>query len=300
MHTPHLAPPRPLSADLIRILQEIHLLFDDDLDAAYCVDLGGTTNQSFGVVTKRFRLVVRCPRAGTPAALNRQAEKHNTQIMSDRGINVPTLYFDPATGVKISPWLDGSSLQPSDLRDPAVLGEVCELLFKVHESPIEFQPSFRPLHIFDDLAATLPSLPPELVSYRDDFYACRDRFLSNGITVVASHADLYCANLFRAGRQLYLIDWEHSGQNPWLYDLADLSVQADLSPMEDDILVRLYAEKSGRAISRGSFFHAQQLSRLVWGCWALVRAMGNPDDSAHLLAGRRKLIQAREALRHGM
>lgn len=289
----------PLPEELHGVLRHIPFLSDTDVATVLCTYLGGTTNQSFVFRTAQRKFVVRIPLSGTPAVLNRQAERHNTQRMSDCGINIPTLFFDPLTGIKVSPWLDGASLEPTDLRNHAVLEEVCALLCRVHGSEIEFQSSFRPLHVFEDIAATLDSLPREMASYREDFFFCRDQFLASAIRTSPCHADLYCGNMFRAGGRLYLIDWEHSGPNDPVYDLADLSVQADFTTADDDTLLKLYAAHSNRAISREHFFHAQQLSRLVWGLWALARAIGNSGDAAHLRAGRRKLMLAREALRSG-
>jgi len=287
----------PLPADVLGALREVPFLTGSGVRGAIGTPLGGVTNQSWGVIVDGRRLVVRVPREGTPRILDREAEAHNTRLMSDLGVNVPTLFLDPGTGVKVAPWLDGQPLRPEELRDPSVLPEIAGLLRRVHGSGADLSPAFRPARLYEDIESMLGHLPPDLAAARGDFRRCRDHLLSHGVKAAPCHQDLYRANFLRAGGRLYLIDWEHSGPCDPVYDLADLSVQGDLTPDEDRALLEEYFSATGDALPRERFFWAQQLSRLVWGAWALVRAETGGVDPAHLLAGRRKLALAREALR---
>lgn len=286
----------PLPAEVVRALRKVPFLTAAGVGGAVGVPLGGVTNQSYGVLVDGKKLVIRVPRPGTPRLLDREAEPHNTRIMSDLGVNVPLLFLDPATGVKVSPWLDGHPLRPEELRDPSVLSEVCRLLGRVHGSKAEFLPVFRPMRLYEDLERMLGHLPLELAAVQGDFRWCRERLLDYGAPAVPCHQDLYRENLFRAHGRLYLIDWEHSGFCDPMYDLADLSVQGDLSPDEDRALLEAYISATGDTSPRERFFWAQQLSRLVWGAWAFARAEAGGVDPAHLHAGRRKLALARDAL----
>lgn len=287
---------RPLPAEVRHALAGLPFLTAADVRAAMGVPLGGVTNQSWGVVVNDERFVIRVPRPGTPRLLDREAEAANTRMMSELGVNVPTLFLDPATGVKVSRWLDGAPLGPEDLRDPAVVAEVAQLLRRVHQSGMPFSPAFRPLRLYEDIVHTSGRLSPELAAAQEHFAVCRDALLSFRAEQVPCHQDLYRGNFFRVGGRLYLLDWEHSGFADPVYDLADLSVQADFGPDEDRILLQKYFFRAGEALPVERFFWAQQLSRLVWYTWALVRAEAGETDPAHLLAGRRKFALARDAL----
>lgn len=258
--------------------------------------LGGVTNESWGVIVDGQGLVIRVPRPGTPSLLDRNAEAHNTRRMSELGVNVPTTFFDPATGVKVCPWLDGRPLTAKELRDPIVLVEICRLLRRVHESGLDLRPAFSPARMLEHIEDLHGLLPAPIAEIEQDFQRCRDRLLSFKAPLVPCHQDLYRANFLRVRARLFLIDWEHSGLGDPMYDLADLSVQGELSPAEDRALLEAYVSVRSDSETTKRFFWAKQLSRLVWGSWAILRAEVSGGDTAHLDAGRRKLQAARKAL----
>jgi len=289
----------PLPVDVAGILREIDFFKTEEVSRALGFCLGGVTNQSWAIQMGIHRFVVRLPRKGTPKALNREAEKHNTLAMSELGLNLPTLFMAPASGIKVSPWIDGAPLKPEDLHDQHVLGQVCDLLHRVHSSGIEFKSSFRPCWLLEDLQSAGENLPAEALQWKSVFEQCRNAFLEGEMTNLPTHGDVYRGNLFRTKDRVYLIDWEHSGANDPIYDLADFTIQADFSDAESLQFLELHAAYTQRSISRVRFWYARQLSRLVWGLWALARSAQNAGDPAHLAAGRSKLQLARESLARG-
>ncbi len=295
--TPPLAVPLP--DDVVRALRGVPFLVNADMAGAVGVPLGGVTNETWGVIVGGERLAVRVPRPEAPRVLDRAAEAHNTRRTGELQVNVPTLFLDPVTGVKIAPWLDGRPLEADELRDRSVLAGICELLHRVHDSGAELLSAFRPTRFYEDIEARTGGLPPEVAAAQEDFRRCRDHLLSYGAPAVPCHQDLYRGNILRAGGRLYLIDWEHSGPCDPVYDLADLSVQGDLTPDDDEVLLEAYFSAPRDALPRERFWCARQLSRLVWGAWALVRAEQKGGDTAHRLAGQHKLALARDALLRG-
>lgn len=288
----------PLPSHIIGLLREINFFDHDELTQATGFFIGGITNQSWAVQIRAHRFVVRLPRPGTPAALNREAEKHNTLAMSDLGINVPTLFMGPASGIKVSPWMEGAPIDAEDLRNPRILEQLSALLRQLQSSGIQFKSAFRPCFLLDDLQSSGAGLPEEAHQWQPIFEYCRSRFLDGASADVPSHGDLYRGNLFRTNERLYVIDWEHSGMNDPLYDLADFTVQADFSDAESRQFLDLYAARTQCSLSHERFWYARQLSRLVWGIWELARLANHSADPRHLTTGRRKLQLVRESLAH--
>lgn len=270
--------------------------------ASCSVRLGGITNTSYRVDTVGGAVVIRLPGIATSDLLQRQAEGHNSRVMSQLGIDVPLLYFDAPSGIKITRYLPGAGAPSAEeLRDPAGLAELCALLRQVHGSGADFHSAFHPLGADEHFRALLAKhgqpLPPEFPAAIAALAGCREQLSQAPQPQVPCHQDLYRENWLRAGGKLWLLDWEHSGPGEALYDLADLSVQTGFSSREDELLLQHYFEIAtipGALAER--FRLQQQVSRLTWGLWALTRASLGYAQPGHRAAGVRKIDAARRDL----
>src|SRR5262249_31290522 len=58
--------------------------------------------------------------------------------------------------------------------------------------------------------------------------------------LVPCHNDLLNANFILDGERLWIVDWEYAGMGDVFFDLANFSVNHELTPDEDDELLRAY------------------------------------------------------------
>jgi len=70
--------------------------------------------------------------------------------------------------------------------------------------------------------------------------AARTALESHPMELVPSHCDPLCENFLDTGERMYLIDYEYAGNNDPMWDLGDLSVEAQFGPEQDEAL-RTYA-----------------------------------------------------------
>ena len=88
---------------------------------------------------------------------------------------------------------------------------------------------------------------------------------------VPSHNDPLVDNwvITQSGR-LYLIDWEYSGKNEAMWDLSCLSIEANYSDKEDNILLNSYFGKD--YIHQKAYFLTTKLYiDYLWTLWGLAR-----------------------------
>jgi thiamine kinase-like enzyme len=78
---------------------------------------------------------------------------------------------------------------------------------------------------------------------------------------------------------MWIVDWEYSGMNDPLWDLGDLSVEAEFDPGQDDELLAAYFGGPPPAAARGRMVAYKAMCDLLWTLWGLIQhADANPAD----------------------
>ncbi len=96
-----------------------------------------------------------------------------------------------------------------------------------------------------------------------------------------------------------LVDWEYAGMNDPMWDLADLSVEADLNALRDRAMLRAYFEGPAPRESRRRFETYKPVCDLLWSLWGFLQTVnGNansgPDEDFFAYAvGRHERCKAR-------
>jgi thiamine kinase-like enzyme len=291
-------PARAALSDALRRLGWPELVATDE-----AARIGGVTNTSYRLRTATAEVVLRLPGVATGSLIERRAEQKNCLAMSRLGIDVPLLAFDEESGVKVTRYLaNARSPDAGELRHPTCLAEICNVLRRVHGSELRFGSAFCPIEAGQRFAAVLRdkgcALPAEFLAAQAALDECQVRLQQHPAPQVPCHQDLFRDNWLWADGQLHLIDWEHSGLNDPVYDLADLSVQAEFDESEDTHLLGLYHQPAERTESVHRRFRLhQQVSRLSWGLWALTRACLGFQQPAHRQRGVQMIETALRLLR---
>jgi thiamine kinase-like enzyme len=90
------------------------------------------------------------------------------------------------------------------------------------------------------------------------------------VRLVFSHNDLVAANVIDDGRRLWLVDWEYSGFNSPLFDLAGLASHNALSEDQEEWLLEHYFEAPLTVELRDRYRAMKCASHLRESMWAMV------------------------------
>ncbi len=99
------------------------------------------------------------------------------------------------------------------------------------------------------------------------------------MTLAPCHNDPWPGNLLDTGECVYVIDWEYSGMNDPVWDLADLSVEAGLGLEQEWAMLEVYrgGPVPPALYSRLELYKA--MSDLHWALWGFVQhANENPAE----------------------
>jgi thiamine kinase-like enzyme len=262
---------------------------------------GALTNVCYKVTTGGAAYVLRLAGEGTSDYIDRADEKHNARVAADAGVNVEVLYFDVRDGTMVTRFVEGISMNwgRGFSRDPGSPIRAALVLKRVHRLSKAFASRFDVFAEIDDYADLLREqrMPPPRDYYElgRKVRAVRRALEASPIPLVPCHNDPWPGNLLDAGGRIYLIDWEYSGMNDPMWDLGDLSVEAEFEPEQDRTMMDAYwgGTASPALYSRMEIYKA--MSDLHWSLWGFVQhAKGNPaEDFWSYALGRLERCKAR-------
>ena len=160
------------------------------------------------------------------------------------GISPEVVHAEP--GAMVFRYIDGRTLAPADVRDPAMLARIVPLLRACHRDlPRHFRgpaPIFWVFQVVRDYAARLADDGHRLASELPRYLAAAERLEAavGPVELAFGHNDLLAANLIDDGKRLWLVDWEYAGFNSPLFDLGGLASNNELAPDLEERLLELY------------------------------------------------------------
>ena len=250
---------------------------------------GGLTNTNYFVETDRGRYILRLPGCMTESMISRVNEKRNAQVASDRGYNCTLLYCNEETGVKLSAYIDNAeTLTPRTIRLEGNIALTADILGRLHRSDIvwenefdAFEEAIRYEKLLDDESRMYPGFS----SLKRKVYALlKPRLMELGWDKRPCHNDLVAANLVKnstTGR-MYLIDWEYSGTNDPMFDVAALFLENDFTPEDEELFFHYYyGDGQQPASSREKILIFKILQDYLWSIWTVLKESRGDDFGSY-------------------
>lgn len=246
---------------------------------------GGMTNKNYKICVKGLRYILRVAGTGTEQMINRNTEMFNSAIASEKGYNVEVPYFNLENGVKISKYIENAeTLTHRSIKKEENLKQVTTILRNLHEST-DFHMD-NEFSIFRELEKYENILRNDRGSFFEDYEEVREKVMSLEEELkickrvfVPSHNDLVSENLVKDTQgRIYLIDWEYSGINDDMWDLAALSLENEFSENDIELMFRLYFNgKEADDDSRRRLLIHQICQDMLWAVWTLIKEAEGDD-----------------------
>lgn len=85
------------------------------------------------------------------------------------------------------------------------------------------------------------------------------------------HNDLVAENIVKSGDKIYLIDWEYSGMNDPMWDLASHFLECQFNSEEEQIFLTYYFERNIPKESKQKILLFKFMQYVLWPLWAKVK-----------------------------
>lgn len=242
----------------------------------------GMTNSNYLCTTQRGdKYVMRIPGKGTANLINRDEEWSNHQQIKSLNVDVNTVFYDEHTGIKVTRYVEDffPLIQSSQDKIPLV----CEVLKRVHHAPVVFKNKFNvalQLDRYETIARECQ------ISLHEDYHLLKTEFSNRKIPDYLlkntnwkpCHNDPVTENfLMDAEHKIYLIDWEYSGMNDPLWDLAAFSVENELSDREELLLLASYFDGNVSNEHSWKLLLYKVYQDLLWYVWSEIKIHSGID-----------------------
>lgn len=259
---------------------------------------GGMTNTNFYVKAEGKEYILRIPGACTDIMIDRKSERHNSALASDLGINVPTLYFDAGTGVKVTQYLpEAVTLNGKSARLEMNIRKSSGLLRSLHHSGLRLYQDFSVVREYEKYKELIRRMEakvyPEYQEMDQAFYRLTARLEKIGTDRMPCHNDLVPENLILdASGRMYLIDWEYSGYNDPMWDLASHLLESEFSREEEELYLQYYFEGTAPEKEKEKIRIFKILQDILWAAWTMAKEARGEDFGAY---GRDRLRRGKQA-----
>ncbi len=249
---------------------------------------GGITNVNFVVEDAGRRAVVRIGADIPVHQVMRFNELAASRAAHAAGVSPEVLHAEP--GALVLAYVEGRTLAAEDVRDPAMLPRVLDLVARAHrEMPRHLRGptlAFWVFHVIRDYAARLvedgsPHRPllPGLIAAAERLEAA-----VGPVEMVFGHNDLLPANLIDDGTRLWLIDWDYAGWGSPLFDLGGLAANNGLAPDQEHGMLAAYygrAPDAGLLRRYGAMKCAAALREAMWSMISELHSELDVDFAAY-------------------
>ena len=236
---------------------------------------GGLTNTNYLVAADGVKHVVRIPGKSTELlAVDRANERHNAQAASSTGVSPPILEYLKEWNVMILAFVEGETMSAEALRSEAQARRIAASLRTLHTAP-RFAKDFDMfrlaefyLGVCDEHAVTIPD------GFRDRLPALGEverAFAANPVEPVPCHNDLLAENYIDDGRQLWIVDFEYSGNNDPCFELGDTAQECGFDQNLRAVLCESYFG-SMREDRLGRMNLQALMADVGWTLWAAIQA----------------------------
>ena len=241
------------------------------------------TNKNYKAFVNDKAYIVRIPGLGTSSMINRRDEMINSKLAADEGIDAKILFFDEESGVKIAELIEGAeTLNPATAKKKENMELVVGALRTLHNSEIKMENRFNVFEKIEDYESLVKKVNGTLF---EDYYEIKTRVLKlekvledNGMEIKPCHNDTVPENFVKdINERMYLIDWEYSGLNDPMWDLAAHSIECDFSEDDEELFLNLYFNNLIEDKHKIRILVYKICQDFLWSIWTILKEAQGDD-----------------------
>jgi thiamine kinase-like enzyme len=236
---------------------------------------GGLTNTNFKVEVDGTFYFVRVPGEGTELlAIDRNNEYYNTHAASQAGVAPKVLFHIPEYSVMVIEFINGKTMSKDSLNEKGMPARMAQAIKKLNQSPRFFSDfnMFRLTEYYLKICSDRGIRIPDGYVERMPTVAQIEKAMNvNPLPTVPCNNDLLAENYIDDGKQLWLIDYEYSGNNDPTFELGNTCQEMQFNDKQiNEVCAAYFGAASADKIARMKL--NMIMSDVGWGLWAAIQA----------------------------
>jgi thiamine kinase-like enzyme len=236
---------------------------------------GGLTNTNFKVEVDGVPYFVRVPGESTELlAIDRNNEYHNTKAAADAGVAPKVLYHLPKYNVMVIEFLNGKTMSKDSLNEKGMPSRMALAIKKLNQGRHFFSDfnMFRLTEYYLSLCKERDIHIPDGYLERMPTVAKIEKAMNvKPLPTVPCNNDLLAENYIDDGKQLWLIDYEYSGNNDPTFELGNTCQEMQFNDEQiSEVCVAYFWKAAPDMIARMKL--NMIMSDVGWGLWAAIQA----------------------------
>lgn len=235
---------------------------------------GGLTNTNYKVFVNGKPFFIRVPGESTELlAIDRNNEYHNTNSAANAGVAPKVLNYFPEYNVMILEFLDGKTMSKDSLTESGMPTRMAQAIKKLHTSErflLDFN-MFRLTEYYLSLCKerSIP-IPDGYLDRLETINKIEKAMSIKPLATVPCNNDLLAENYIDDGKQLWLIDYEYSGNNDPTFELGNTCQEMQFSNSQiSEVCAVYFGEATPAMIARMKL--NMIMSDVGWGLWAAIQ-----------------------------
>ena len=199
------------------------------------------------------------------------------------GINPSVRYFNAENGIKLADFVkNAETLNGATIQRPSNMKKIAKIFRTLHHSHVRFGNEFNVFneiliyeHLLEQCHGTMyDGYEP----VREKVFKLEDYLNQLGVSVKPCHNDLVAENFLKAeDGTIYLIDWEYSGMNDPMWDIAALFLENNFTDENQDYFLNHYFEGKEPKNARRKILVYQILMDYLWAVWTVIKEAQGDD-----------------------
>ena len=247
------------------------------------MQIGGMSNKNFKVTKGKLEYVLRVPGNGSEGMVVRSNEEQNSMQACKMGINPPIRYFNAKTGIKLADFVkNAETLNGATIQRPSSMKKIVKIFQTLHHSHVRFGNEFNVFNEIRNYERLLEECNGTMYEgyedHREKVLRLEDYLNKLGVSIKPCHNDLVAENFLKAeDGTIYLIDWEYSGMNDPMWDIAALFLENNFSEENQDYFLSHYFNGNQPENARKKIFVYQILMDWLWSLWTVIKEAQGDD-----------------------
>lgn len=226
---------------------------------------------------------------------------YNNRVCANLGLSPEVIYVSESDGVLVAEFLPHPQLPKESMPRPDTRGPLLNLLKKLHSGP-NFRNEFDMFKLITWYLQIVEEntivLPPDHQDILDNTYIIGRALSAYRINLVPCHNDVTAENMFSDGKQIFLVDFDYSGQNDPCFELGNLCVEAGFDNSQTrDLVDGYFGKMSDHHFSRTCLQGV--LSDVGWALWAFIQSGISSIDFDFRLYGLNRWMKAGKKIKGG-